>query len=94
MILAGRACGLWEHKYRAGRIGHDQSILAGKSECSTDIIKRKTLGLQWSRYGLQNRADGGMMERVRVSERPDHIGPKHMNKAHGYIHVHALLDQG
>lgn len=54
MILACRACGLWEHKYRAGCIGHDQSMQAVKSKWSRDFIKRKTLGLQWSRYGLQN----------------------------------------
>lgn len=67
----------WEHKYRAGCIGHDQSIRAGKSEWSTDIIKRQTLGLQWSRYGLQNAgAQGCTMEHVLVciSERQDHIG--------------------
>lgn len=54
MILARCACGLWEYKYRAGCIGHDQSIQAGNSEGSPDIIKRKTLELQWSWYGLQN----------------------------------------
>lgn len=60
MILACHACGLWGHKYRGERIGHDQSILAGKGEWSTDIIKSQTLGLQWSRYGLQNGRDRGI----------------------------------
>lgn len=60
MILACHACRLWEHKYRAGCIGHDQSIQAGKSEWSTDIIKSQTLGLQRSRYGLQNGRDRGV----------------------------------
>lgn len=60
MILACNACGLWEHKYRAGCIGHDQSIQAGKSEWSTDIIKSQTAGLHWIRYGLQNGRDRGV----------------------------------
>lgn len=102
MILACRACGLWEHKYRAGCTGHDQSIRAGKSEWSTDIIKRQTLGLQWSRYGLQNGGDTGCTTEhvhVSVSERQDHIGCRLMmdhadDKANRCISVHALMGTG
>lgn len=65
MILARCACGLWEYKYRAGCIGHDQSIQAGNSEGSPDIIKRKTLELQWSWYGLQN-GDGSAQWNVQA----------------------------
>lgn len=61
------------HKYRGERIGHDQSIRAGKGEWSADIIKSQTVGLQWSRYGLQNRR-WNMCLRARVSERQDGVG--------------------
>lgn len=93
-FLARRACGLWGHKYRVGSAGHDQSIRAGKSVRGTDVIKRKTLGLQYRvDMDYKTRRRWRTVE-YRGSSLKDRIvkRTKLTKNANGCKSVHALTD--
>lgn len=101
MILACCACGLWEHKYRAGCVGHDQSIWAERASGAQTLLKER----YWDYNGIDmdyKMEETGMYDgtcacvhfwKTRLYWMSDDNGPNKRIMLWS-LSVHALMDQG